>query len=58
MALPPTGQVIVPATIENLMDLYEVSKGTRRPKDVRRDRQGRSDHLDRLGNRRDRQVES
>jgi predicted aspartyl protease len=30
------GKVLVPATIENLEDLWEVKKGTRRPEDVRR----------------------
>src|SRR5438445_3349804 len=30
------GKVVVAATVENLLDLYDVSKGTRRPEEVRR----------------------
>jgi clan AA aspartic protease len=36
MEITTMGKVIVAATVENLLDLYEVSKGRLRPEEVRR----------------------
>src|SRR5262249_14255237 len=36
METPTMGKVLVGVTIENLYDLYDVGKGTRKPEDVRR----------------------
>ena len=36
MEITTMGKVIVPCVIENLLDLYEASKGGRKPEEVRR----------------------